>query len=80
MRYYSPKLYATIPIFMILTLLYNALWWYQHKTFANFYPPILEPSGNYHMSQANLPLVIINILVFIWGLNILRDACSMKLI
>jgi hypothetical protein len=41
LRYYSPKLYATIPIWMIITLLYNALWWYQHKTFLNFYPPVL---------------------------------------
>lgn len=48
LRYYSPLLFVYIPIFTTILIVFMAICYFQHESFTNFYPPQLEPSGNYY--------------------------------
>ena len=76
LRYYSPLLFAMIPVFTIVTVLFMLLCNFQHNCFYNYYPPVLEPAGNYYISRPNYLLVALNAFAFFWGLNFIRDSCN----
>ena len=69
--------FAYIPLFLILTAGLVALFIWQYIAFGTYSDPHLNNKTDlYFSSSMSIPLQILNVIEFIWGLQFLRDACK----
>jgi chromate transport protein ChrA len=65
-----------IPIFLVLTAGLIALCMFQHLAYLSHSQPKAQEGDIYLKLPMNLPLFVLNIIEFIWGLQFLKDACK----
>jgi hypothetical protein len=68
----NPHAFIYIPVFILFHIGLVALVLWQHSCFSSYY----MGSGNFWKLTSSGILDILNILQYIWGLQFLRDACT----
>ena len=69
--------YLYIPLFMALTIGFLILIGWQFIAFGTANYPTFERSNVYYRSGHNIFLQVLNVIELIWGMQFLRDACSL---
>lgn len=68
--------FGFIPLFLIFSFGLVVLCVWQYVAFGTTNTPKLTSGSLYYTSQQNIFLQVLNAIEFIWGLQFLRDACT----